>query len=182
MPRINGATHTHAGVRLIRRILALLIATLALVSPASATTLLNIPITTAITTSVTPNFQLRGTSGSAYPNSMGIQCNFTYGSGGTTALAWVQTSLDGGTTWQDVAFCSFATTSVRQVLNVISTTAVIAPVIGSDGGIGGTPLTANTAVSGVFGNWWRVKYATTGTYAGGTTLRIDLITNGLTTP
>jgi hypothetical protein len=35
-------------------------------------------------------------------------------------------------------------------------------------------LTANTAKDGVIGNWIRVKYTTLGTYAGGTTIQIDV--------
>jgi hypothetical protein len=32
------------------------------------------------------------------PESATIQCNFTYGSGGTSTDVWIQTSVDGGTT------------------------------------------------------------------------------------
>ena len=32
---------------------------------------------------------------------LGFQLNFSYGSGGTSVNAWLQTSLDGGTTWCD---------------------------------------------------------------------------------
>ena len=42
-------------------------------------------------------------------------------------------------------------------------------------------LTANTSVNSFFGNLWRVKFQSTGTYAGSTTLRVDAIANGLTT-
>jgi hypothetical protein len=41
-------------------------------------------------------------------------------------------------------------------------------------------LTANTCKDGLLGNMYRAKYATTGTYAGNTNVRIDLMTDGLT--
>ena len=53
---------------------------------------------------------------------------------------------------------------------------IVASITPTDGA-----MTANTALSGVFGNQFRIKYQTTGTFAGGTTLRIDAIANGLTT-
>jgi hypothetical protein len=100
-----------------------------------------------------------------------VQCNFTYGSGGTTVDAYIQTTLDGGSTWTDVAECSFATTTARKIYNVSGLTGGTTPLTASDGA-----LTANTALAqGVMGNKWRVKYVTTGTYAGGTTLNVDVI-------
>jgi hypothetical protein len=41
-------------------------------------------------------------------------------------------------------------------------------------------LTANTCKDGLLGNLYRAKYTTTGTYAGNTSVRIDLMTDGLT--
>jgi hypothetical protein len=40
-------------------------------------------------------------------------------------------------------------------------------------------LAANTAKDGVLGALWRVKYTTVGTYAGGTTLNVDITTNAV---
>jgi hypothetical protein len=41
-------------------------------------------------------------------------------------------------------------------------------------------LAANTAKDGVLGTQYRVKYSSTGTYAGNTTLNVDIETTGLT--
>jgi hypothetical protein len=41
-------------------------------------------------------------------------------------------------------------------------------------------LAANTCKDGLLGNMYRAKYTTTGTYAGNTTVRIDLMSDGLT--
>jgi hypothetical protein len=43
------------------------------------------------------------------------------------------------------------------------------------------PGVADTSVSGIIGNWWRVKYKSAGTYATSTTLVVNVFaTNGLT--
>jgi fermentation-respiration switch protein FrsA (DUF1100 family) len=97
-----------------------------------------------------------------------IQCNFTYGSGGTSADAWVQTSLDGGATWIDVANCHFTTSSARFAYNLSALTAVATEYTPTD-----ATLTANTSKDGLIGQAMRVKYTTVGTYAG-TTLTVSV--------
>jgi hypothetical protein len=82
-----------------------------------------------------------------------IQAVFTYGSGGTTAKAWVQTSVDDGTTWVDIANFAFTTSSARR-LYTLTRAAVTSIATPSDGTLD------------------RVKLTTTGTYAGDTTLVI----------
>ena len=41
-------------------------------------------------------------------------------------------------------------------------------------------LAANTCKDGLLGNVYRAKFTSTGTYAGNTNVRIDLMTDGLT--
>jgi hypothetical protein len=134
------------------------------------TILLNVPVTTAVSALVTAPEQFRDGN----PESAIIQGTFTYGSGGTTANAWVQTSVDEGATWTDVANFSFTTASVRALFNLsaltVKTTQLTAVTDGS--------LAANTALDGFLGPLWRVKYTTTGTYAGGTVLRVDMAPRG----
>lgn len=139
------------------------------------TTLLNIPITTAVSAQTTSTFQLRPGPGGALPTNLALQANFTYGSGGTSADAYVQTSLDGGTTWVDAAEFHFTTSSARVLYNLNSSTPVTTQYAATDG-----TLSANTAKDGIFGSMWRVKYTTVGTYAASTNLRIDAFANGLT--
>lgn len=105
------------------------------------------------------------------PQSLAIQASLTYGSGGTTIDAYVQTSLDGGTTWIDIAEFSFTTASAVKVFNLSRLTPVTAIYTPTDG-----ILAANTAKDGVLGDRFRVKYKSTGTYAG-TTLSIDVVSN-----
>lgn len=103
------------------------------------------------------------------PRNLTIQANFVYGSGGTNATAYVQTSLDNGETWTDIACFQFTTASARKIVNLSAQTAVTTQVTPTDGA-----MTANTAQDGVLGPRFRVKKASTGTYAGGTTLNIDV--------
>jgi hypothetical protein len=51
-------------------------------------------------------------------SSADIQANFTFGSGGATVSAWVQTTFDGGATWVDAANFSFTTASAIKVFNL----------------------------------------------------------------
>jgi hypothetical protein len=98
-----------------------------------------------------------------------VQAVFVYGSGGTTAKAYVQTSLDNGVTWIDVASFAFATATATKVSAVNIYTAVAAAVTPTDG-----TLTDNTILSGIFGDRLRVKLITAGTYAG-TTIKVSLV-------
>jgi hypothetical protein len=134
--------------------------------PANATTLLGLPnITTGISVTSTAALQTKDWA----PQNLAVQCNFTYGSGGTSADAYVQTSVDGGATWIDVAQCHFTTSSLRELYNVTAMTPVTTAYTATDG-----TMTANTAKDGLLGSRYRVKYTTAGTYAGGTTLAIDV--------
>jgi hypothetical protein len=126
--------------------------------------LLTLPITTAITLTASPAVQLP-----AAPRNLAVQGKLTYGSGGTTVNAYLQTSLDAGATWIDIAQFSFTTAAARFVYNLNGQTAVTTEYTALDG-----TLAANTAKDGILGPQYRVKYVTTGTYAGSTILAIDI--------
>jgi hypothetical protein len=133
------------------------------------TILLNVPITTAVTASVTTPEQFRDGD----PQAAIIQGTFTYGSGGTTADAWVQISVDEGGTWTDVANFHFTTASARFLYNLSALTPVTTEYVPTDG-----TLAANTSKDGFLAPLWRVKWTTAGTYAGGTILRVDVAPRG----
>lgn len=99
-----------------------------------------------------------------------LQANFTYGSGGTTVDAYVQSSADGGVTWYDVANFHFTTASAIKLYNFSGRTPVTSIATPSDGAIA-----ANTSVDGLLGDRLRVKWSSTGTYAGTTTLVITAV-------
>lgn len=123
-------------------------------------------ITTAVTAAVTPGVSV-GTVSAA---SAVIQANLVYGSGGTTFSVWVQTSIDGGATWIDVCNMSGTTASLLRVQVVSSRTPITTPYAPLDG-----TLAANTVHDGIIGSLWRTKLTTTGTYAGATTLTVDVL-------
>lgn len=130
--------------------------------------LLSVTLTTAVTASVTD--AITKLSGMGY---LTVEAILTYGSGGTSTKVWVQTSLDQGTTWIDVMCFAFTTSSASKVSAVVSTTALAAGATPTDG-----TLADNTILSGLLGDRIRLKYTTTGTYAGGTTLVVSAVAKG----
>jgi hypothetical protein len=125
-----------------------------------ATTITNAIATPALSSTVQFN---------APPRNLCAQFNFVYGSGGTTADAYLQTSIDGGQTWIDIANFHVTTASARKVINLNSQTPETTQVTPTDGS-----MTANTAQDGILGPLFRVKYQSSGTYAGNTTLQVDI--------
>ncbi len=100
--------------------------------------------------------------------SASLQMNFAYGSGGTSIKATVETSLDQGLTWVEVARFAITTVSIEKVVNLSGLTPVTtlyAPVALSD----------DTVKDGIFGERWRAKIITVGTYAGNTSLSLRMI-------
>lgn len=104
----------------------------------------------------------------AAPRNLTVQANFTPGTGGTSVTAYLQTSLDGGTTWADIACFAFTTAAARKALNFSSQTPVTSQVTLTNGS-----MTANTAQDGLLGAKFQVIYGSVGTYAGAS-LTIDV--------
>lgn len=123
-------------------------------------------ITTAVTgVTTTPVKYLSGL------NTLVALATFTYGSGGTTAKFWVQTSFDGGATWADIMSFAFTTATGSKLSSV---SGYIAPTAQAAAPTDAT-LADNTINQGILGNAIRLKYTTTGTYAGGTVATINAI-------
>lgn len=135
----------------------------------SSAPILNVPITTAVSAVTTGSASLMLPAGIV---SVGVQFNFTYGSGGTTAKFWLQTTFDNGATWVDIANLAATTASLRRLYN-LDNTAVTSIATPSDGA-----LSDNTCVNGLLGDRLRVKYTTTGTYAGSTTIAVHAVLRG----
>ena len=109
--------------------------------------------------------------GFAGAKNIAAQATFNYGSGGTTVKAWLQTSFDGGATWHDIACFAFTTAAARLLHNVVENPATpFTPAAATD-----ASLADNTVKNGPIGDRFRIKYTTTGTYAGATNLRVDLV-------
>jgi len=105
----------------MRRFILGLIFALGLIAPAQAVEMLLLPITRAVS-GVSQTSQIRpGPGGQFRPSDI----TWTYGSGGTTSDFYVQTSLDGGVSWTDIAHFGFNTAaSTRSILNVLSAVAI----------------------------------------------------------
>ena len=99
---------------------------------------------------------------------LSAQATFAYGSGGTTCKAFIQTSVDNGATWRDIACLAFTTASAKKTSAVSAFIALAAAVAVSDGA-----LADDTIVNGLIGDLFRAKVVTTGTYAGGTTIQVS---------
>lgn len=125
----------------------------------------SVAITTAVTASLSTAVKLP-----PWTTVLTIYANFVYGSSGTSADFYIQTSFDGGATWMDIAEFGFTTASAKKIMTVISQLSVLTPTTPGD-----AALTANTAISGFIGDRLRVKYTTVGTYAGSTTIKIDAV-------
>jgi len=97
-----------------------------------------------------------------------LEAKFLYGAGGTSAKAYVQTSLDGGATWFDIASFAFATTAANKVSAVNRS---IAPASQAFTPTDGT-LTDNTIIQGVLGDRARVKLIVVGTYTGASSVEL----------
>lgn len=123
----------------------------------------SIAVTTAVTNSTTDIGMVP--AGTKHIN---IHSNFTYGSGGTTAKYYLQTSMDGGTTWLDLAALAHTTASLRRVISLDL------EVAGALATATDAALTDNTKIDGIAGDRLRLKYTTVGTYAGGTTYKLDI--------
>lgn len=106
-------------------------------------------------------------SGLARAKSVALECIFTYGSGGTTAKVWVQTSFDGGATWVDIANFAHTTSSISRAYNLSALTPLTTVYTVTDG-----TLADSTCKDGLIGDQLRVKFTSTGTYAGTTTCAV----------
>lgn len=96
-----------------------------------------------------------------------LSVNFVYGSGGSTCIVTVETSLDQGVTWTEIARFAFATASEQNQVNLSALTPVTTVY---------TPaaLSSDSVKDGIFGDRWRSKVTSTGTYAGNTAVSVRL--------
>lgn len=98
---------------------------------------------------------------------MTLVAKFTYGSSGTSVAAVVQTSIDGGTTWYDIARFDFTTSSAIKYINLSGLTYKAV----------GDLAVLNSAGQndGILGEQIRAVLTSVGTYAGGTLLDLRMV-------
>jgi hypothetical protein len=98
-----------------------------------------------------------------------LQANFTYGAGGDTLKVIVETSLDQGTSWIEVARLAFALASLERVVNLSALTpvAVYTPVALAD----------DAVKDGILGPRWRARIlkGAGAAYTGNTSLSLRLV-------
>jgi hypothetical protein len=129
------------------------------------------PLTIGAAVSATATTPVTGLGGM---EALTVEAKFLYGAGGTNATAYVQTSLDGGLSWIDIMCFQFTTAAANKISSV---TSLIAPAAQAFAPTDGS-LTANTIIQGVLGDRLRLKYVTTGTYTGATSLGVYAIVRG----
>lgn len=93
---------------------------------------------------------------------IGAGAVLTYGSGGTAATFYLQTSQD-GTDWWDVAAIGFGTATLSKYVVLGQPSAGTAPFSTTDATLG-----ANTVGTVPVGDMARLRYTTTGTYSAST--------------
>lgn len=101
-----------------------------------------------------------------------VEAVFAYGAGGTDAKVWVQTRVKGGT-WRDVMNFAFLLAASTKWSAVHRDTALAAARTASD-----AALADDTILNGFLGDEIRVKYTTTGTYTGATSLTVRATVKG----
>ena len=129
-------------------------------------TLFNSTITTAVTDVASDPVDF----GPGVANLL-IEAAFDYGSGGTSATVWVQTQLPSGQ-WVDIFCVGFTTADAVKVANLSARTPVTTVYTAT------TALTADNVKDGILGSSYRVRRTTVGTYAGSTTLAVQIIARG----
>lgn len=126
------------------------------------TVLCNTGITAPVTGAVQPPV-----AGFGAPTSCTFEADFTYvAASGSTVVAYVQTSLDAGATWWDVAAFQFATSSGQLYQNCANSP------VNQSVALGQQALTANTGINGFLGDRFRVVLVSSGTYGSGTAVTV----------
>lgn len=140
---------------------------LALVAPAPAMnnpgafTLGDFQVGAAATQTGTPLTGLQGL------NAVSLQVRFAYGSGGTKTNVYIQSSIDQGQSWFDVANVAFTTTGGVQLVNLSGLDKLTTPTAPNN-----LALPDNTVLDGPIGDRLQAVVVSTGTYGGGTLVTV----------
>lgn len=134
------------------------------------TLLPNTALAAAVAAQAGPEF-----SGLADVDVLILEAKFVRAGGGTTCKVWVQTSLDAGASWFDVACFAFATTTGNKLHAVVArpATAFTPATVPASGA-----LTDDTVLNGVLGDRFRTLLTTTGTYSGASSIEVHAVTKG----
>jgi hypothetical protein len=100
-------------------------------------------------------------------NAATLQVRLSGGAGGTKINVYVQTSIDQGQSFVDIANIAFANTPGVSIVNLSALDKLSTPTAPSDG-----TLADNTVLDGPLGDQFRVKVISTGTYTGATLVSV----------
>ncbi len=103
-------------------------------------------------------------------SAISVQIRMAYGSGGTKANVFLQTSLDQGVLWTDIANVLLGTASEVTILNLSGLTPKTSQITPTDGALGD-----DSCIDGVLGDRFRVKVISEGTYAGQTQISTRIV-------
>jgi hypothetical protein len=101
-------------------------------------------------------------------SSVCLSARLGYGAGGSAIIAVIQTSLDQGTTWIDIARFDFTTFGVEKIMN-LTKAAITSPYSVTD-------LASEGSNNGIIGDRFRAVVTSTGTYTGSTLLSLRMVT------
>lgn len=105
-----------------------------------------------------------------------LEAKFVRAAGGTTCKVWVQTSIDGGVTWFDIACFAFATTTGNKLHAVrMDAPAVLTPATVP----ASATLADDTVLNGIMGDRYRTLLTTTGTYTGASSIEVHAVFKGM---
>jgi hypothetical protein len=97
-----------------------------------------------------------------------LQVRFAYGSGGTQTNVFIQTSVDQGQSFFDIANIEFTTSSGVELVNLSGLNSVTTPTAPSN-----LALSNNTVLNGPIGDRLQACVVSTGTYAGQTLVAVN---------
>jgi len=120
-------------------------------------TLGDFQVAAAATQTGTPVTNLQGLT------ALSCQARFFYGSGGTQTNVFIQTSLDQGQSWFDIANIEFTTSSGIEAINLSGLNSVTTPTAPQN-----LALSNNTTFNGPLGDRLQAVVVSTGTYGSNT--------------
>lgn len=109
----------------------------------------------------TPQINLQGLT------ALSCQVRFAYGSGGTKVNVYLQSSIDTGNSFFDIANVAFTTSSGVELINLSGLNSVTTPQAAAN-----LSLADNTSLNGPLGDRLQAVVVSTGTYAGGTLVSV----------
>ena len=103
---------------------------------------------------------------------LAVQSAIVVAAGGTSTKVFLQTSLDGGLTWVDIAQHAFLVTTAKKVSAVRAAIAMAGGYTPTDG-----TLADDTIKDGLLGDRMRVKWVVAGTYTGASSITVTAVAN-----